>query len=67
VNGLKREFKNRADFLLKDVYTAQEEVTRYGISAVPTALIFDSEGSEAYRLVGPLKKDLLRKELLKFL
>ena len=67
MNGLKREFKNRANFSLKDVYGSQSEVEEDEISAVPTVLIFDREGRVGYRFVGPLKIEVLRKELQKFL
>ena len=61
VDGLEKDLEGRADVVRLSILTdlGREVATRYGVRAVPTFLIFDSQGALIGRQVGfPKRKEI---------
>jgi len=57
IEELSKEYDGRAAIAFIDVWKHNEEVARYGISAIPTQIFYDARGREKYRHVGFMDKD----------
>lgn len=66
VDGLKQEYEGTVEFRLINTDTdpnAQALAAKYGISAVPTFVFLNADGSEAGRLLGEQPEDTMRQRL----
>ena len=55
VDGLERELVNRAHVIRLDTNSqlGQQIARRYGVSGLPTLLVFDGDGTPYFRRSGP--------------
>lgn len=56
IEELSKEYEGRAAIAFIDVWKHQKEVSRYGISAIPTQIFYDHQGKERYRHTGFMDK-----------
>ena len=60
---LEKEYKGRAAIVFIDVWEHNDQVQRFGISAIPTQIFFDASGKEVKRHVGFMDKKAIEAEL----
>lgn len=60
---LEKEYKGRAAIVFIDVWQHNDQVQRFGISAIPTQIFFDAGGKEVKRHVGFMDKAAIEAEL----
>jgi len=60
---LEKEYKGRAAIVFIDVWEHNDQVQRFGISAIPTQIFFDASGKEVKRHVGFMDKAGIEAEL----
>lgn len=66
VDGLKQQYEGKVEFRLINADTdpqAQALSQKYGITAVPTFVFLNSDGSEGGRLLGEQSESLLKEKL----
>ncbi len=57
---LEKAYAGRAAIVFIDVWKNEEQVSRFGIRAIPTQLFFNEDGKEVYRHVGFMsEKDIV--------
>jgi thioredoxin 1 len=60
---LKVEYEGRAAVIFIDVWEDRSQGPRFGISFIPTQIFYDKHGREAYRHVGFMDKEKIKKWL----
>lgn len=60
---LKAEYQGRAAVIFIDVWEDRSQGKRFGILSIPTQIFFDKHGKEAYRHVGFMDKEKIKKWL----
>lgn len=67
VSELRKKFEGKVNFVLLDVYGSEgrAQAEYYRITAVPTFIIFDNEGKERKRIIGPAGRDVLEEQITK--
>ncbi len=66
VDGLEKQYKGKVEFRLINADTdpqAQSLSQKYGITAVPTFVFLNTDGTEATRLLGEQSENQMRKTL----
>lgn len=66
VDGLEKQYKGKVEFRLINADTdpqAQSLSQKYGITAVPTFVFLNTDGTEATRLLGEQPENQMRKTL----
>jgi thioredoxin 1 len=56
IEEVKKEYAGRASIIFIDVWQHNDQVKRFGISAIPTQIFYDANGREVYRNVGFMDK-----------
>lgn len=64
IEELSKEYEGRAAIAFIDVWEHHDEISKYGISAIPTQIFYDAEGKEQYRHVGFMDKDSIVAKLI---
>jgi thioredoxin 1 len=54
---LEKAYAGRAAIVFIDVWKNEEQVSRFGIRAIPTQLFFNEDGKEVYRHVGFMSEE----------
>lgn len=67
LNELKTEYQGRAEVIFIDVHEKPEAAEPFKLTAIPTQIIYDRQGKEAFRHVGFLDKNGLKKQLDQYL
>lgn len=57
IEELSNEYKGKAAILFIDVWEHREQVSKYGIRAIPTQIFYARNGKEAYRHEGFMDKE----------
>ena len=60
---LKVEYQGRAAVIFIDVWEDRSQGPRFGIQSIPTQIFYDRHGKEAYRHVGFMDKEKIKKWL----
>jgi len=60
---LKDEYQGRAEVIFIDVWEDRSQGPRFGIRSIPTQIFYDKQGKEAYRHVGFMGKEQIKKLL----
>jgi thioredoxin 1 len=60
---LMKEYRDKANILLIEIYDHRNLASQYGIRAIPTQIFFDREGKEVWRHQGFLPKEDIVKKL----
>ena len=60
---LEAEYKGRAEVIFIDVWEDRSQGPRFGIQSIPTQIFYDKHGKEAYRHVGFMDKEKIKKWL----
>ena len=64
---LKKEYQGRAEVLFIDVHEKPEMSKPFAVMAIPSQVLYDRQGKEAFRHVGFLDKKALEEQLDKAL
>lgn len=67
IDALEKEYKGRAVVRFINVGEEPDKAKAFGVSIIPTQIMYDAGGKEVFRHVGFIKKELLVAELQKHL
>ncbi|MCL6591843.1 MAG: thioredoxin family protein [Firmicutes bacterium] len=63
LKDLAKEYQNKVDIQIVDIYERNDLAERYRIYAIPTQIFFDQKGKEVYRHEGFLAKETIVQQL----
>lgn len=62
---MKKKYQGTAAIVFIDVWKNHDQVSRFGIRAIPTQIFYDAAGREAYRHVGFMSEAAIVEQLTK--
>ena len=67
IDELEKEYKDRAVVRFINVSDEPEKAQAFGVSMIPTQILYDRGGQEVFRHIGFIEKELLVAELERYL